>query len=283
MKVENPMDTETFLQKTQIILDKDEVCSSQIYGLTNTLIKNKHSYGNTDPFYSVVYNNEVIKIIGLMALPSDLNIYQNENYDHSSMDLFIENIFYNYKNISGIKGEINLVEAFKQKWMDKTKCKSVLHMNLRLFKLEKVNEYQRPEGIFRRAVINDIEILKKYAVELFKQTNEKINDYDNFFEGLKNNIEDEILYVWEDKTIVSMARKVRPTKNGMAINFVYTSKEYRSRGYGTAIVSELSKNILGSGKKFCTLFTDLSNPISNNIYKKIGYKKVCDHIHYAFK
>jgi predicted GNAT family acetyltransferase len=57
-------------------------------------------------------------------------------------------------------------------------------------------------------------------------------------------------------------------KNGMAINSVYTPKEHRNKGYGTATVSELSKNILSSGKKFCTLFADLANPISNSVYEK---------------
>jgi hypothetical protein len=31
---------------------------------------------------------------------------------------------------------------------------------------------------------------------------------------------------------------------------------------------------LDSGKKFCTLYTDLDNPTSNSIYQKIGYKPV---------
>jgi predicted GNAT family acetyltransferase len=156
-------------------------------------------------------------------------------------------------------------------------------MKLRCFKLEKVNEYNRPEGIFRKAIINDIEILKKYKIEFSKQINEPINDDEKLFKSMEENIKNELYYVWENKKIVSMAKKVRPTKNGMAINSVYTPKEYRNRGYGTAVVSELSKNILNSGKTFCTLFTDLANPISNSIYQKIGYKKVCDNINYNFK
>jgi predicted GNAT family acetyltransferase len=218
-----------------------------------------------------------------MTLPHSLTIYQNGNYNDGSMDLFIENILNNFNHIPGISGELNLAEAFKQKWVEETKCTAELYMKLRCYKLEKVNEYNRPDGIFRKAIINDIETLKKYKIEFNKQNNEPINDDEKLFRSMEDDIKSELYYVWENKKIVSMAKKVRPTKNGMAINNVYTSKEYRNRGYGTAVVSELSKSILNSGKIFCTLFTDLANPISNSIYQKIGYKKVCDNINYSFK
>ena len=34
--------------------------------------------------------------------------------------------------------------------------------------------------------------------------------------------------------------------------------------------------ILDEGKEFCTLYTDLSNPTSNSIYRNIGYVAVAD-------
>jgi predicted GNAT family acetyltransferase len=47
-------------------------------------------------------------------------------------------------------------------------------------------------------------------------------------------------------------------------------------------VSQLSQNLLLKGWKFCCLFADLSNEISNAVYLKIGYKPVCDYDEYAF-
>jgi hypothetical protein len=69
----------------------------------------------------------------------------------------------------------------------------------------------------------------------------------------------------------------------MTVGGVYTPPELRNRGYATSCVAELSRNILQSGKEFCTLYTDLANPTSNSIYMKIGYKPVCDSVEYAFK
>jgi len=51
----------------------------------------------------------------------------------------------------------------------------------------------------------------------------------------------------------------------------------------SALVAAVSQISLDSGKKFCILYTDLSNPTSNSIYQKIGYKPVCDCINYRFQ
>lgn len=57
---------------------------------------------------------------------------------------------------------------------------------------------------------------------------------------------------------------------------VYTSPHLRKRGYAIFCVAALTQRMLDSGKMFCCLYTDLTNPTSNAIYQKIGYEPVCD-------
>jgi uncharacterized protein len=40
--------------------------------------------------------------------------------------------------------------------------------------------------------------------------------------------------------------------------------------------------LLEGGHRFCFLFTDLANPTSNGIYRRIGYEPVTDVERYAF-
>jgi hypothetical protein len=42
-------------------------------------------------------------------------------------------------------------------------------------------------------------------------------------------------------------------------------------GHASALVAALSQRMLDTGKKFCFLNTDLANPTSNDIYRKLGY------------
>jgi predicted GNAT family acetyltransferase len=85
------------------------------------------------------------------------------------------------------------------------------------------------------------------------------------------------LFIWDTPTgPASIAAWARPTPNGVGINLVYTPPELRGNGYASNCVAALSQHLLDSGKRFCTLYTDLANPTSNKIYRNIGYKHVCD-------
>ena len=44
----------------------------------------------------------------------------------------------------------------------------------------------------------------------------------------------------------------------------------------------MSQKLLGEGRKFCFLYTDLANPTSNAIYQRLGYQPVSDSMHITF-
>jgi hypothetical protein len=95
-------------------------------------------------------------------------------------------------------------------------------------------------------------------------------------------MKDQRLYVWDDGGVRSVAAVSGPTSHGTRISLVYTPPEFRGKGYASALVAALSQAMLDSGKKFCYLFTDQSNPVSNRIYQRIGYAPVCDFAEYQF-
>ena len=45
----------------------------------------------------------------------------------------------------------------------------------------------------------------------------------------------------------------------------------------------MSALLLGEGRTFCFLYTDLANPTSNRIYQQIGYEPVTDALMVAFE
>ena len=90
------------------------------------------------------------------------------------------------------------------------------------------------------------------------------------------------LYVWDDGRPVSMAAWTGKTPNGVRINFVYTPREVRGKGYGTACVKALTQRQLEQGNDFCWLYTDLSSNASRNVFKRIGYRPVSDVAEYSF-
>ena len=275
-------DARSFLKISQKALEEDEINGNLIFGLANILLKNEKAYGPDSPFYSIVYRNNEPSLIALMTPPKNLLLYKTNNFDNSVMKLFAEELYAKNIFIPGITSELNLAESFMENWTRLTNHDPQISMNLRVYKLTKVRECIKPNGIFRKAEINDLDSVIGFITGFYTDTREAITDeriWENADKGIRNNE----IFVWDNKGAVSMAMKRRPTKNGMAVSGVFTPAKHRNKGYATAVVAELSRNILDSGKSFCTLFTDLSNPTSNSIYQKIGYEAVCDHISYTFK
>ncbi|GGP20490.1 GNAT family N-acetyltransferase [Silvimonas iriomotensis] len=60
---------------------------------------------------------------------------------------------------------------------------------------------------------------------------------------------------------------------------VYTLPAHRGRGYAGAMVAAVSEVALGRGIKDLFLSTDLANPTSNAVYKRIGYVQIGEHLH----
>ncbi|MER6465564.1 GNAT family N-acetyltransferase [Streptomyces sp. NPDC001228] len=90
--------------------------------------------------------------------------------------------------------------------------------------------------------------------------------------------------LWEtpDGTPVSMAG-VTPTVAGQArIAPVYTPPRLRGRGYAGAVTAEVSRAALARGVGRVLLVTDLANPTSNALYRRIGYRPVADWAVYGF-
>jgi predicted GNAT family acetyltransferase len=49
------------------------------------------------------------------------------------------------------------------------------------------------------------------------------------------------------------------------------------------VVWALSSWLLRHGRRRCFLYTDLANPTSNAIYRRIGYKQVGESAEYGFE
>ncbi|GGH86363.1 GNAT family N-acetyltransferase [Saccharibacillus endophyticus] len=56
------------------------------------------------------------------------------------------------------------------------------------------------------------------------------------------------------------------------INEVYTPREFRKKGYASALVSDICLRLNAEGIT-PVLYADCANPDSNGVYRKIGFKE----------
>lgn len=73
---------------------------------------------------------------------------------------------------------------------------------------------------------------------------------------------------------VAISATIRKTKDVAIVGYVFTPQNFRGKGYAFSIVYRLSQLMLASGFKQCALFAEEINPVSNYIYKKMGYQYV---------
>ncbi|MBN9297710.1 MAG: GNAT family N-acetyltransferase [Filimonas sp.] len=281
MEIIYPPDAATFLESVKDVLLADEVNGNLLLGIADTLVKNKFTYGDAEPFFAIIYQEQQVALMAIMTPPHKLLLYKGHDCSEEAIALLGKEVYAKLGNITGVNAERNLAQAFADKWAIIAGCNYTIEMQLRAFKLTHVNDYTRPAGMFRVALPEDLQIITQFIGEFSVEANAAVSA-DRVNETAKNGIANGEIYVWEDTTIVAIAKAARPTNNGMAIGYVYTPKLYRNKGYATAVVAELSKKVLASGKSFCTLYTDLSNPTSNSIYQKIGYQPVSDNVNYSF-
>ncbi|WP_405819688.1 GNAT family N-acetyltransferase [Streptomyces sp. NBC_00838] len=70
---------------------------------------------------------------------------------------------------------------------------------------------------------------------------------------------------------------VSPVVAGQArVSPVYTPPRLRGRGYGGAVTAAISRAARESGAEQVLLFTDLANPTSNALYRRLGYRPLTD-------
>jgi predicted GNAT family acetyltransferase len=67
------------------------------------------------------------------------------------------------------------------------------------------------------------------------------------------------------------------------VGAVYTPKEYRRQGFGSAVTIAATRQGLDDGAQRCILYADLANPTSNGIYLRMGYRPVGDSARLSFE
>lgn len=264
-----------FLQASQSLLEEKEAENNLILGLAATLIRDITYYGNYPPLFISVQDNAECVCACLQTPPKNLIIYAAEESINSSIQELCHYLIDQHIEIPGIIGPKRSVLKFNEIWTSMNVVSSTVQMNQMVYKLENLNQIPLSSGKLRQAVDSDVDLIVDWIGKFHVEAMLPIST-DEAAELVGKKIQEGAFYFWETEKPVSMAGWTRPTQNGVTIAYVYTPLDYRGKGYATSCVAKLSELLL-SKYSFCSLFTDLSNPTSNSIYQKIGYKAI-DHV-----
>lgn len=140
------------------------------------------------------------------------------------------------------------------------------------------------EGSGRMATESDVELLGAWRTEFLREAvpeapAEQTTDVLRSSLRLGNGHA-----LWEiDGTPVAWAAASIPHAGMTRVGPVYTPPEHRKHGYGAAVSAMVSQWALDQGASEVLLFADLTNPISNSIYQRIGYQPLDDWAEFWWK
>ena len=272
-----------FLNECEMYLREKKAFNNLTLGIVNRFAEEKP---NEVLLLSIKDENRSIVLTGFMTPPQRLVLYSHE-VNEKCLNFLIKSLTEKELELPGVLGPNDLAEQFAKQWCSLKKLKLDEYIKERVYKLEKLKKIVTSKGSFRIAEEKDIPHMIPYHQEfMLEAMGENVNEADSR-NLLQTKIVNQQFYVWEDlvhgetddsddhNEIVSMASWSRPIGDSISIGFVYTPKKHRKKGYASSCVSEFSRQLLKK-YKYTTLFTDLSNPISNSIYKKMGYEEVGD-------
>lgn len=178
-----------------------------------------------------------------------------------------------YDDIPAVLGPTGPAEAVAMAWVERHGGGWRPGMEQRIYRLDEVVPPRGVPGRLRLADSDDLKLAVEWGDGFARDTGVQFSVEE---ETVRRWIEGGELFVWDDDGPRSITVAHGHTPNGVRIGYVYTPPEVRGRGYASACVAGVSQAQLDDGVSFCVLYTDLSNPTSNAIYRRIGYRPIVD-------
>lgn len=269
MKVVKHANAAAFLARAKVWLERAEAENNLILGIA-AFFESQSGRSNVSPYFLTVEENAMIVGVALMTPPRRLLLTRMPDEAVTMLADFMR-----AEQVPGVLGPTSEARLFADHWTKRTGQLRRPKMRERIHICSTVNLTNPAPGRLRPATKEDQPLLSEWCKQFCIDA--QIADETVYFQTrLPYKIADQSLFVWDSDEIVSMAGLERNTAHGIAISWVYTPMQLRNKGYATSCVAALTQRMLDSGKHFCCLYADLSNPTSNGIYRKIGYQPVCD-------
>src|SRR5829696_1863701 len=181
--------------------------------------------------------------------------------------------------LPGVNGDAATAAHFAGQWTERNKSAAVPVQGQRVYEVLEVQKRAvAVSGHLCKAVRDDRELVVAWMRCFHADIGELVSDPESVVD---RRLPAGQIWIWGDGEPVSMAANSGPVESVVRVQIAYTPPERRNRGFAGACVGVLSQQILNSGCR-CILYTDLGNPISNRVFRRIGYHAVAEALRYRF-
>ncbi len=186
--------------------------------------------------------------------------------------------------LPAVRGTPDTATAFSQAWTEATGTTAVTSFEETLYRLDELVPPRSVPGAPRFAGGGDDDLLVDWLDAFFVEAFDSESNPEACRGVLAEiGVAGGRVVLWTvDDTPVAMAR-VHGNLLGMSrIGPVYTPQAKRGRGYGAAVTAEAVRYARRQGARDVVLFADVANPVSNGIYRRLGFVPVAENVQHAF-
>jgi len=270
-------DPAAFFAHAAPFLERREAEHNLLLGLRTRLEADRHAFGPDDPYFAVLESGGEIVGAAWRTPPHGLGLSRID--DLAAVDALAEDV--RELDLQGVIGPVAAAERFAQLWQAETGLVGRIAVAERIYEAREAFPPDGVPGRYRPYAGGDHDLVAEwmdaFAAEALAAMPVGARETGAEFLARRAADVNGGLVVWEDDgRPVSAAGYGSPTPHGLRVGPVYTPPELRGKGYASALVGELTARLLASGRRYCFLYTDLSNPTSNSIYQRVGYRPVSD-------
>jgi hypothetical protein len=269
-------DPAAFREAAVPYLTRDEARHNLVLGISSTLIARPALY----ELFDLWLVSDGADVAGAAVRTPPHNLVLAQPADDAALDALVDRLLDEGQDLPGVVAAIPELDAFVAAWTSSRDLDAALVMRQGVYELREVLPSPAPSGSPRAATPADRDLvlgwMREFAEEVLPEQPETERQI-RIVEGRLEATEAAGVWLWEDDgRPVSMSGYGGETPNGIRIGPVYTPPELRGHGYATGLVAEQSRWLLGTGRRFCFLYTDLDNPTSNALYRRIGYRMIAE-------
>jgi predicted GNAT family acetyltransferase len=271
---------QSFLEAASPVLLRDEARHNLIFGFCSTLSESPAAHP-TAHFWTVVADGE--PVLAMLMTPP-FNVVVSQPAEPAAPAFAARELMDRGISLPGVTGALPEVDAFADAWESFSGTSRRLRMAHGIYAARTVRPPRAVEGRMRLVSADDrallIEWFHAFVAESLPEgaLHQEAHDFVDRRLGSSGGFA-----LWEDGDVVSLSGFGGETPHGIRIGPVYTPPPLRRRGYASALVAQLSRQLLDEGRDYCFLYTDLANPTSNRIYMDVGYELVCESADYSFR
>lgn len=276
MQVTPLPDAASFLAAAAPVLERDTGANNLPLGIAQQLVDRPDTY--PEAFFWVAADSD--RVVGAAMRTPPYPAILADPLSDGVIDAFVAAFVDGQPDLPGIAANEPWASRFADAWTAATGAPWHRSVGQGVYALTAVRPSRPAPGSARAATPDDRPLLRRwmdaFAAEALQAMPRDEGDMERGIDARMGPGAAGGFTFWEvDGRPVSLTGWIR-IPGGARIGPVYTPAEERGHGYASNLVGEVSAHMLDRGAAACFLYTDLANPTSNALYRRIGYEQVAE-------